>query len=118
VIEETRLSPRWAWYFEGFGNPYLHLTPEEYGDLAEQHGFSVLRNHTADKSWDFLSRGAFAAFGSVTFVEWTQHLPESARLDFVNDVLDRYQKIACSLPGEENYFRFYQMDVTLAPSGA
>ena len=115
VIEETRLSPRWAGYFDGFRNPYLHLTPWEYGALAEQHGFSVLRNHTADKTWDFQSRGAFAAFGSVTFVEWSQHLPTSARVDFVNDVLDRYQKVASTRPGEENLFRFYQMDITLSP---
>jgi len=116
VIEEIRLSPRWAQYFTGFHDPYLHLAPAEYAALAEQHDFKVVRNHTADKSWDFQSRAAFAAFGSVTFVEWTQHLPELSRPDFVNDVLDRYQKIACTSPGEENYFRFYQMDIRLAPA--
>ncbi len=115
VIEETRLSPRWADYFNGFHDPYLHLTPEQYAALAEQHGFRVLRNHTADKSWDFESHAAFEAFGSVTFVEWTQHLPESIRLDFINDVLDHYRKVACTQTGEENFFRFYQMDITLAP---
>ena len=116
VIEQTRLSPQWAQYFTGFRNPYLHLTPEKYAALAAQHGFSVPRNHISDKSWDFHSRRAFAAFGSVTFVEWTQHIPESLRLDFVNDALDRYRRVACLHPGEENYFRFYQMDITLAPA--
>jgi len=58
------------------------------------------------KSWDFQSRSAFLAFGSVTFVEWTQHLPESDRLGFAIDVLDRYQGVACDAPGEENFFRF------------
>ena len=113
VIEETRHLPPWAQYFAGFHDPYLHLTPEQYGVLAEQHGFKVLSTHTADKSWDFQSRAAFIAFGSVTFVEWTQHLPEAACLDFIADVLDRYQKVACSGPGEENVFRFYQMDIRL-----
>jgi len=117
VLDETRLSPRWTPYFAGFHDPYLHLTPEEYSALAEQHGFKVVRIHTADKSWDFESRGSFAAFGTVTFVEWTQHLPEAVRFDFINDVLDRYQKVACTQSGEENFFRFYQMDVTLSPSG-
>ena len=108
VIEETRLSPRWAQYFEGFHNPYLHLTPEQYGALARHHGFKVPGTHASDKSWDFQSRAAFTAFASVTFVE-------ASRLDFIKDVLDRYQKIACTQPGEENFFRFYQMDVTLSP---
>jgi trans-aconitate 2-methyltransferase len=113
VIEDTRLSPRWAGYFKSFHDPYLHLTPEQYGVLAEQNGFRVLRTHTEAKAWDFQSRSAFLAFGSVTFIEWTQHLPEEKRFDFVKDVLDRYQHVTADSPGEENLFRFYQMDITL-----
>jgi trans-aconitate 2-methyltransferase len=116
VIEETCLSPRWIGYFRSFQDPYLHLTPEQYGDLAKQHGFQVRRTHTGTKVWDFQSRGAFLAFGSVTFVEWTQHLPEAERLAFVTDVLDRYRQVAADAPVEENFFRFYQMDITLSPS--
>ncbi len=120
VIEDTRLSTRWAQYFAGFHHPYLHLTPQQYGALAEQHGLKVLATHMSGKNWDFESRNAFAAFGSVTFIEWTQHLPEAARLDFVNDVLDRYRNIACmhprANPGGENFFRFYQMDIILSPA--
>ena len=115
VIEETRLSPRWTGYFKSFRDPYLHLTPEQYGVLAERHGFRVLRTHTEAKTWDFQSRSAFLAFGSVTFIEWTQHLPEAKRSDFVKDVLDRYQHVAGDSAGEENFFRFYQMDITLSP---
>jgi trans-aconitate 2-methyltransferase len=110
VIEETRRSSRWARYFQRFSDPYLHLTAEEYGALAERAGLHVRRIHTEDKAWDFGSRSAFLAFGSVTFVEWTQFIPEAERLDFVSDVLDRYRIVAC----EENTFKFYQMDVTLS----
>lgn len=35
---------------------------------------------------------------------------------FINEVLDRYQPIAADRPGEENTFKFYQMDVMLAPA--
>jgi trans-aconitate 2-methyltransferase len=114
VLEETRLSPRWAHYFAEFQNPYLHLTPEQYGALAERSGLRVLRIHTEAKAWDFKSRSAFFAFGSVTFVEWTRVLPEAERPGFITDVLDRYQSIAADNPGEENTFKFYQMDVALA----
>jgi trans-aconitate 2-methyltransferase len=116
VLEETRLSSRWASYFGSFHDPYLHLTPEQYGTRAEHNGFKVTAIRVAAKSWDFQSRSAFMAFGAVTFVEWTQHLPDGERLAFANDVLDRYQHEACDAPGEENFFRFYQMDVTLSPS--
>jgi hypothetical protein len=95
-------------------DPYLHLTPEQYAAAAERNGLRVRRVHTQDTAWNFGSRAAFLAFGSVTFIEWTQHLPETERLDFVADVLDRYRAVAADHPGEENTFRFYQMDITLA----
>ena len=114
VLEETRLSSRWAKYFKEFHDPYLHLTPEQYGELAERNGLHVLRIHAESKAWDFKSRSAFFAFGSVTFVEWTRFLPESERPAFITDVLDRYRFVAASRPDEENTFKFYQMDVTLA----
>ncbi len=115
VIEETCRSPRWAGYFSGFHDPYLHLTPEQYADLARQQNFRVLSVNTSDKAWDFESRATFLAFSKVTMIEWTQHLPEADRVAFITDVLDRYQKVAAQAPGEENYFRFYQMDILLAP---
>jgi trans-aconitate 2-methyltransferase len=115
TLEETCHSPRWAAHFRAFHDPYLHLTPEQYAALAEQSGLKVLSCRTADKHWDFQSRANFAAFSNVTMVEWTQHVPEADRAAFITDVLDRYQKIAAHTPEEENYFRFYQMDIVLAP---
>ncbi|HEY4049359.1 MAG TPA: class I SAM-dependent methyltransferase, partial [Acidobacteriaceae bacterium] len=56
----------------------------------------------------------FQAFGSVTFVEWTRKLAEADMPDFIRDVLDRYQIVATDRPGEENTFKFYQMDISLA----
>ncbi len=109
VIEETRKSPEWAGYFQDFRDPYLHLTPEQYADLAVKNGFRVLQTHTADKSWDFKERSAFEASCMVTLIEWTKRLPEDERLTFVRDVLDRYKLVA----GGESAFRFYQMDLTL-----
>ena len=114
VIEETRRSSRWAGYFERFKDPYLHLSPEEYGALAEENGFRVERIQINSKAWDFHSRSAFFAFGSVTFIEWTQFLPEADRPAFISDVLDRYRSVAADHPGEENTFKFYQMDIKLA----
>lgn len=114
VLEETRLSERWARCFHDFHDPYLHLTPEQYAALAEQNGLHVRRIHTEAKVWDYQSRAAFFAVGSVTCVEWTRRLPEAERPAFINDVLDRYQSVACDRPGEDNVFRFYQMDITLA----
>ncbi len=118
MIEETRLSSRWSGFFEGFRDPYLHLTPDEYAALAEQNGFRVDRIHTAAKAWDFETREAFLAFSSATMVEWTRLLPESDKPVFITDVLDRYQPVAADKPGEENTFKFYQMDIRLIRESA
>jgi len=116
VLEDTRQSGRWARYFRDFRAPYLHLTPEQYGAMAERNGLHVRRIQVAAKAWDFGSRAAFVAFGTVTFVEWTRVLPESERQTFIIDVLHRYEPVAADRPGEENTFKFYQMDVMLSPS--
>jgi trans-aconitate 2-methyltransferase len=118
VLEETRSSPRWMGYFRDFRDPYLHLTPEQYAALAEENGLRVRQMTTKSNAWDFRSREAFFAFGSVTFVEWTRRLPESERPAFITDVLDRYRPIATDQPGQENVFKFYQMDIRLARNGA
>jgi trans-aconitate 2-methyltransferase len=115
VVEETRLSSRWADYFREFNDPYLHLTPEQYRALAERNRLRVLRLHSQTKTWDFLSRAAFFAFCSVGLVAWTQRLPEVERPVFINEVLDRYRAVAMDRAGEENTFKFYQLDVRLAP---
>jgi trans-aconitate methyltransferase len=115
VIEDVRQSPRWSDHFQGFRKPYVHLTPGQYAALAEHNGFRVLRLHTQEKAWDFKTREAFLAFCQVTLVEWARLLPEADRPAFILDVLGRYRSVAADRPGEENTFKFYQMDVLLAP---
>jgi len=113
VLEDTRPSSRWARYFQEFHDPYLHLTPEQYGELAQSNGLHVLSINTEAKAWDFKSRSAFFGFGSVTFVEWTRFLPEDEKPAFIIDVLDRYRSVTADRPDEENTFKFCQMDITL-----
>jgi trans-aconitate 2-methyltransferase len=81
--------------------------------VAERNGFQVLRVDTKDHAWDFRSRAVFSAFCAVGCVAWTDRLPEAERPEFINDVLDRYRTIAGDGSGEENTFRFYQMDISL-----
>src|SRR5262245_38005937 len=98
VIEEVRQRPRWSGGFVGFRRPYVHLTPDEYGVLAERAGLRVVAVHVTDEAWDFRAREAFVAFAQATFVEWTQHLPESDWDAFIADVLNRYRAVAAEGP--------------------
>ncbi len=113
VAEETRRTSKWSAYFREFHDPYLHLTSDEYAVMAERNGFRVLGVNTREHAWDFGSRAAFSAFAAVGCVEWTRRLPEAERPEFINDVLDRYRAVAADDTGEENTFKFYQMDISL-----
>ncbi len=115
VIEDACKAPRWAGYFPEHSPPFVHYTPEDYAALAQGCGMQAVSVHRGDKAWDFRTREAFAAFCLVTCIEWTRHLPEPERPAFINDMLDRYQRVAAERPSEENTFKFYQMDVTLVP---
>jgi trans-aconitate 2-methyltransferase len=108
VIEETAKSPRWGKYFAGVRDPYLHMTAEAYSLLAEECGFQIDSVKVKDHAWDFGTAAAFAAFASVTFVEWSQHIPEFERPEFVIAVLAQYKPLG----GNDHTFRFYQMDIT------
>ncbi len=118
VVEETRNAPRWSAYFAGFHDPYLHVTPEQYAAAAARSGLRVLERTVHDKAWDFGTPDAFHAFCSVGCVAWTERLPEAQRDAFVADALDRYARAVAARPEDGGVFRFYQMDVALAPAPA
>jgi trans-aconitate 2-methyltransferase len=113
VIEEVRARPRWAGFFTGFLPPFAHFTPEQYRGMAERSGLEVDHIRVEDGSWDFRTGAAFVAFCSATFVEWTRKLPEADRLAFITDALDHYRAAASLKQGEENVFKFQQMEVAL-----
>jgi len=115
VIEETRQSARWSGYFQGFRRPYVHFTPGQYRALAERGGFEIMSLRVKDKAWDFKTREAFAAFCRVTMVEWTRLLPEGEMPAFIEEVLDRYRRVAAESDQEANTFKFYQMEIVLQP---
>lgn len=113
VIEQVRQEPRWAAAFTEFQQPYAHFTPDAYGDMATAAGFRVDALRVSDRTWDFQTRDAFAAFARATFVFWTSRLPEPQWRPFIAAVLDRYQLVASLSPRSLQAFKFYQLEVTL-----
>ena len=113
VIEETCKTERWAPYFAGHAPPYVHLTPDQYRQLASDSGLQVERLERELKTWDFGSRQGFVDWAKVTFVAWTKNLPERERLAFIDDVLDRYGRLDGAEGDDVSLFKFYQMVVVL-----
>ena len=116
VIEQASHRARFSTAFQGTEPPFWHPEPEDYAAMATRCGFCVESVERSDHCWDFGSREAFRAFARVTFVEWTRRLAGADQVAFIEDVLDRYRSVACECPGEENCFKFYQMDAVLRRS--
>ncbi len=115
VIEAVCQLPHWRPYFQHHTKPYFHPVPEAYQALVEHHGFKVLSMQVEDKSWNFQTRQAFFAYCQVTLAEWTRFLPEQEWPAFITTILDRYQQVAAENPAENHTFKFYQMEIVIAP---
>jgi trans-aconitate methyltransferase len=113
VLEELRRLPAWRAHFEDFAPPYIHPAPEHFAAIVERCGFRVLHQESVDRSWRFGSREAFAGFAEATMVAWTGKLPKPQRPAFIAEVLDRYVAETADGPGEENCFKFYQLNSEL-----
>jgi trans-aconitate 2-methyltransferase len=113
VAEQVRQESRWAPHFNGFHDPYLRLTADEYTALAEHEGLHVVTQRTHVQSWDFQSDAAFFGFCKAGFGAWTRRLPPNDGDDYVRDVIGAYQLAQARPVEEKNVFRFYQMDIAL-----
>jgi trans-aconitate 2-methyltransferase len=83
VIEDTRLSPRWA----GYSSPsMIRISTSHPSSMAflPNETDSVFFAHILKPKPGIFNR-VLPSLGSVTFIEWTQHLPEGERLDFVKE---------------------------------
>ena len=117
VVEEASRAERWARYFAGQTPPYLHVTPEQFGELASDNGLRVERLERELKTWDFASRQAFSDWAAVGCVAWTKNIPDAERPAFIDDVLDRYGRLD-EVAGEGvRVFRFYQLATLLRVAG-
>jgi trans-aconitate 2-methyltransferase len=111
VLHETAQLARWSRHFQGFAAPHAQLTPEAHRELAERAGLRVLQQVVEDRVWDFGTREGFLGFIRATFIAWVGRVPEDERVAFVDQAIDRYLPLA----GDDHTFRFYQMEVRLAP---
>jgi trans-aconitate 2-methyltransferase len=114
VLEETRSQARWSSHFAGFNAPFVHFTADGYRTLATRSGLAVKDIRVEERAWNFQTRDAFLAFCRVGCIAWLSKLPETDWTDFLTDLLDRYQIAAGNGPGEEQMFKFLQMEASLS----
>jgi len=104
--------PRWRPAFDGFAQPYVHVDPADYPELAAAAGLLVTEQRVEDVEWDFGSRAAFARWCAVGFADWTARLAPEVVADWVDEVVTDYQDHL----GRPGLFRFLQLRAELTPA--
>jgi trans-aconitate 2-methyltransferase len=112
-LESTAMTvsqtSRWMRWFDGFAAPFIHVDPDQYGDLAASAGLTLEDVTVTDREWDFGSRDQFTRWCSVGSGAWTDRLPAQDRDQFVAEMVAAYEPIA----GRAGLFRFTQMRALL-----
>lgn len=109
VATEVATDPRWREHFTDHEPPYFHVEPDRFREFATTAGFDVSALDVQNLRWEFDSIGDFSQWFAVGATDWTNRLPRSEAVDFVAEVIERYQRVT----GEPARFEFSQMRASL-----
>ena len=106
---DTCRDRRWADRFNGFIAPFIHVDPDDYGDLASSAGLTLENLSVTDREWDYGSRNGFRQWCEVGTTAWTDRLAPADRTRFVDEMVEAYEGVV----GAPGLFRFMQMRAEL-----
>ena len=109
VAMDTCRDRRWADRFDGFAAPFIHVDPDDYGDLASSAGLTLENLSVTDREWDYGSRNGFRQWCEVGTTAWTDRLAPADRTRFVDEMVEAYEGVV----GAPGLFRFMQMRAEL-----
>jgi len=109
VAMDTCRDQRWADRFDGFTAPFIHVDPDDYGDLASSAGLTLENLSVTDREWDYGSRNEFRQWCAVGTTAWTDRLAPADRTRFVDEMVEAYEGVV----GAPGLFRFMQMRAEL-----
>jgi trans-aconitate 2-methyltransferase len=109
VAMDVCRNPRWASSFDGFAAPFIHVDPDDFGDLASSAGLTLTDLTVTDREWDYGSRNAFRQWCAVGTTAWTGRLAAEDRERFVDELVAEYEGVV----GSPGLFRFMQMRADL-----
>jgi trans-aconitate 2-methyltransferase len=109
VAMDTCRNRCWADRFDGFAAPFIHVDPNDYGDLASSAGLTLEERSVTDHEWHYASRNAFRRWCAVGTTAWTDRLAPADRERFVDEMVEAYEGVV----GMAGLFRFTQMRAEL-----
>ena len=109
VAMEICRDPRWATSFNGFDAPFVHVDPDDYGELASSAGLRLTNLTVTDREWDYGSRNAFRQWCAVGTTAWTGRLTAEDRERYLDELVAVYEGVV----GRPGLFRFMQMRADL-----
>jgi trans-aconitate 2-methyltransferase len=112
VAMQVCARPAWSAAFADFVQPYIHVQPLEYAEIASAAGLLVTSQDVSDVEWDFGSRESFTRWCTVGFTDWTARLQGDDVSAWVEEVVSDYERLV----GRPGLFRFMQLRAEMAPT--
>jgi trans-aconitate methyltransferase len=85
--EKVALSEKWRAYFPSFKRQRVYYTPEQYQNLLQEAGFQIETFEVLESAAPYPNRAALSAW-IAPLMNFTTHLSESQRKEFVEDMTD------------------------------
>lgn len=92
ILDNLIKLPTWARFFRDFTPPYSFYGPEEYHPWLQKTGFLAKRVELIPK--DMVQKGTQGLRGWIrtTWMPYLQRIPSHLQLDFLDDLVARYEK--------------------------
>ena len=92
TVNELIENEKWQLYFNHFSFPYTFFSPDEYKQLLNNVGLTIKRVELISKDMTQKGREGLAGWIRTTWLPYTERIPENKRNDFIEDIIDLYDK--------------------------
>ena len=93
VLDEVQNDPKWRSYFEDFSFPYGFFGVDEYKTLLNEAGFRIKRVELIPKDMKHEREAGLQGWIRITWLPYTQRIPEEKRDKFISAISSKYLKI-------------------------
>ncbi len=90
IFDRMLKAERWAAHFQGFAFPYGFFVPEQYSGWLRRAGLTPRRAVLIPKKMVHRTREEFVAWIRVTWLPYTQQVPENLRPEFIEEAADLF----------------------------
>lgn len=90
IMNDVKASTKWVQYFTDFEFPFTFLGVDDYHQLLQDAGFSIIRVELIPKDMTHDGKAGLEGWIRTTWLPYTDRIPEELKNDFIEEVADQY----------------------------